>query len=389
MGMTAPLRIAIPIHSFEPGGVERVALNLAEHWQQTGHQVMIVLGRDEGLDRGRASASLAYRIHPSRVPTARFETLWMIWSFFLSLSRERVDVIFCPGNTYAVVCVAMRLLLGDSCPPIVSKISNDLVRADKSAPRRWIYHIWLRVQGIVFDCFVALAEPMHGEIVDAMNVGAHRVTTIHDPAMTRARFDRLAAIPRLRVNRDSYRFLALSRLVPQKNLEVMLRAFASGFRPGDKLTIVGDGPDRVQLESLARRLAIEEQVRFVGHVTDPDPYLRNADCLLLSSNYEGVPAVVLEAIAAGLQIVATDCSSSMKMLAGHGARARLVPVRDIDTLAHEISRVDQLPRPGPAQRDYAARFTVEAAAGAYVAVMRRAVVSARQVRMFMASPTTR
>ncbi len=387
--MTVPLRIAIPIHSFEPGGVERVALNLAEHWQQTGHQVMIVLGRDEGLDRGRASASLAYRIHPSRVPTAQFETLWMIWCFFLSLSRERVDVIFCPGNTYAVVCVAMRLLLGDNCPPIVSKISNDLVRADKSALRRRVYHAWLRVQGMVFDRFVALAEPMHGEIVKAMGVGAHRVETIHDPAMTRMRFERLAAIPRLRVNRDSYRFLALSRLVRQKNLEVMLRAFAAGLCPGDKLTIAGDGPERAQLELLVQCLAIEKQVRFVGHVTDPDPYLRDAGCLLLSSDYEGVPAVVLEAIAAGLQIVATDCSSSMRMLAGHGARATLVAVRDIDALAHEISRVDYLPRPGPAQRDYAAPFTVETAAGAYVGLMHRAITSARQVRMLMDSPTTR
>ena len=68
--MTEPLRIAIPIHSFEPGGVERVALNLAERWQQTGHQVSIVLGRDEGSDRGRVSAHLDYRIVSSRVPVA-------------------------------------------------------------------------------------------------------------------------------------------------------------------------------------------------------------------------------------------------------------------------------------------------------------------------------
>lgn len=387
--MTDPLRIAIPIHSFEPGGVERVALNLAEHWQRGGHEVMIVLGRDEGLDRGRASAELAYRLHHSRVPTGPFETLWMIWCFFLELSRERVDVIFCPGNTYAVVCVAMRLLLGDGCPPIVSKVSNDLVRRDKSALRRRVYGVWLRVQGLLFERFVALAEPMHDEIVAGMHVAPHRVVTIHDPAMTKARFERLAAIPRNRLGRHRYRFLALSRLVPQKNLDLMLRAFAAGFRPGDVLTIVGDGAQRPQLEALARKLAIQEHVRFRGHVTDPDPYLRDADCLLLSSDYEGVPAVVLEAIAAGLQIVATDCSSSMAMLAGRGGRARLVPVGDVDALAHEIARADTLPCPGPAHREFAARFTVEAAAGAYVATMRRAIASARQVRVMMASPTLR
>ncbi|EIZ79306.1 hypothetical protein WSK_2152 [Novosphingobium sp. Rr 2-17] len=387
--MTEPLRIAIPIHSFEPGGVERVALNLAEHWQQTGHDVVIVLGRDEGLDRGRLSGSLAYRLVPSRVPTAKFETLWMIWCFLRHLTRERTDVIFCPGNTYAVVCVAMRLLLGDRCPPIVSKVSNDLVRRDKSSLRRRVYRVWLRVQGMTVDRFVALAEPMHGEIVEAMSVGAHRVTTIHDPAMTRRRFDRLAAIPRHRTDRYGYRFLALSRLVPQKNLEVMLRAFAAGFRPGDELTIVGDGPERRKLETLARRLSIETHVRFLGHVTEPDPYLRDADCLLLSSNYEGVPAVMLEAIAAGLQILATDCSSSMQALAGRGTRATLVPVGDVDAMAQEIARADELPHLGPDQREYAARFTVEAAAGAYVATMRRAMASARHTQVLMASSPQR
>jgi glycosyltransferase involved in cell wall biosynthesis len=387
--MTVPLRIAIPIHSFEPGGVERVALGLAEHWQQTGHQVMIVLGRDEGLDRGRASPSLAYRIRSSRVPTARFETLWMIWCFLLALSRERVDVIFCPGNTYAVVCFAMSLLLGERCPPIVCKISNDLVRRDTSPLHRVLYRGWLRAQGMVFDRFVALAEPMHDEIVDRLGVGAHRVVTIHDPAMTRQRFDGLAAIPRPGRSRHRYRFLALSRLVPQKNLEVMLRAFAAGFRPGDALTIVGDGPELVRLQTLARRLAVEDRVHFPGHVTDPDPYLRDADCLLLSSDYEGVPAAVLEAIAAGLQIVATDCSSSMDLLAGQGTRATLVPVRDIEALARAIAEADRLPRPDPAQRQYAARFTVESAAGAYVAAMRRAIVSARQIRMLTGVPTHR
>lgn len=387
--MTEPLRIAIPIHSFEPGGVERVALNLAERWQQTGHQVSIVLGRDEGSDRGRVSADLDYRILSSRVPTARFETLWMIWCFFLHLSRERVDVIFCPGNTYAIVCVAARLLLGERCPPIVSKVSNDLVRRDKSIFRRRVYQLWLRVQGMTLDRFAALAEPMHGEIVKSMSVGAHRVTTIHDPALTEARYDRLLAIPRIQRSRHRYRFLALSRLVPQKNLEVMLRAFAAGFRPGDELTIVGDGPERARLEALVRGLAIEEKVRFRGHVIDPDPYLRDADCLLLSSNYEGVPAVVLEAIAAGLQIVATDCSSSMKELAGRGVRAALVPVGDIDAMAREIAHADELPRPCPMQRAYSHRFTVEIAAGAYVTTMRRAIASARRMRVLMTSPTLR
>ncbi|KQM13355.1 glycosyltransferase [Novosphingobium sp. Leaf2] len=387
--MTEPLRIAIPIHSFEPGGVERVALNLAEHWQRSGHAVTIVLGRDEGPDRGRASASLFYKLYPSAVPTARFETVWMMWCFARYLSRERADVIFCPGNTYAVVCAAMRLLLGDRCPPVVIKVSNDLLRRDTPWIARACYSVWLRAQGMIFERFVALAEPMHGEIMQAMTVGAHRVVTIHDPAMTRSRFENLAAIPRVQAERRGYRFLALGRLVPQKNLPMLVQAFAAGFRPGDTLAIVGDGPERPKLQALVRRFALDDQVTFVGHVLDPDAYLRDADCLLLSSNYEGVPAVVLEAITAGLNVIATDCSCSMGELIGHGARGRLIPVGDVAGMAHEIAHADELPHLDAAQRNYAARYTIEAAAGAYVAAMRRAIASARQMRVMMASPTLR
>jgi glycosyltransferase involved in cell wall biosynthesis len=79
----------------------------------------------------------------------------------------------------------------------------------------------------------------------------------------------------------------------------------------------------------------------------------------------------------------------MDLLAGQGTRATLVPVRDIEALARAIAQADRLPRPDPAQRQYAARFTVESAAGAYVAAMRRAIVSARQIRMLTGVPTHR
>src|SRR3954468_9729256 len=123
------MRIAIPIHSFEPGGVERVALRLAGHWRDAGHDPIIVLGRSRGACADTAPA-LAYRVIKEPFPTDRWETIWMIWSFFQFLRKEPVDAVFCPGNTYTVVCVAMKIFFGDRCPPILVKISNDLERGD-------------------------------------------------------------------------------------------------------------------------------------------------------------------------------------------------------------------------------------------------------------------
>ncbi len=291
--------------------MERVALNLAERWQGDGHDVRVVLGRDEGLDRPRAPRALRYIRTRSAVPTASFETVWMMWCLFRYLAYNRVDVIFCPGNTYTVICVLMKLLFGDHCPPVVVKVSNDLVRRDKSRLAQLLYRIWLKVNGQMLEHFVALAEPMAAEIADEMKVERHRITVIHDPALDHDRLGRLLAIPRMRNAGRHRRFIAVGRLVPQKNITMLLLAFASGFKRGDRLTIVGAGYERTALQRTVRYLALQDSVEFVGHVPSPDGYLAEADCLLLSSNYEGVPAVVIEAIAAGLPVIATDCSSSM------------------------------------------------------------------------------
>lgn len=372
-GMTEPLRIAVPIHSFEPGGVERVALNLALQWQGTGHHVAIVLGRNEGLDRDNSPPGLNYYTRPKVLLPPSLEGLWMIWCLFRYLLRERVDVIFCPGNTYTVVCVAMKIVFGKRCPPVVVKVSNDLVRADKTPLRRAMYRIWLKINGLALEHFVGLAEPMSSEIVDRMGVMAERVTTIHDPALDRCRLDRLLTAERQKPVGRPLRYVAVGRLAPQKNFSLLLRAFAAGARPDDCLVIVGDGGKRTALEAEVCRLGLTGRVTFVGHVGSPDPYYLSADCLLLSSHYEGVPAVVIEAIAAGLPVIATNCAASMEMLLGNGTRGVLVPVNDLDALAAAIASPESLPNPCWTARNFAARFTLEEAALSYLRVMGQAI----------------
>ncbi|MEJ2459877.1 MAG: glycosyltransferase [Novosphingobium sp.] len=369
------MRIAVPIHSFEPGGVERVALNLAQCWQGAGHDVTIVLGRDEGLDRPQAP-KLRYEMLHSLISTARFETLWMIWSLLVYIRRSRPDAIFCAGNTYAIVCVAMRLIFGCDCPTVVAKISNDLVRQDKVWPYRVAYRLWLRIQGRLFDRIVGMAPPMREEIAGLMRVSNDRIAIVPDPALSRDRLDRLLALPRSRDRRAGRRFVAVGRLVPQKNFALLLKAFARGSRPGDSLTIVGDGPERTSLQSLTARLSLQAHVTFTGHLPSPDAELARADCLLLSSNYEGVPAVVIEAIAAGLPVIATDCSLSMSELLGD-SRGILVPVGDTGTFAGCIANAASPPGMTLSRRRYTASFVLEEGCARYLAVIRSAIGETR------------
>ena len=364
--MSEPLRIAIPIHSFEPGGVERVALNLAAAWQAGGARVSVLLGRTEGAMQ-EGAPKLDYVVRPAPVPTAAFETVWMIWAAWRWLRRERADVLFAPGNTYAIVAIALKLLLGARCPPVVIKISNDLVRRDLPASVRWLYRVWLRVQGRWLNHFVGMAAPMRAEIARAMQVGDQRITIIEDPALESAQVAALTAILRSTPLRRAPAYVAIGRLSGQKNFALLLRAFAGLSDPAARLVIVGEGVERTKLERRAEQLGIGERLSLPGHC-DPLPHLAAAAAFVLSSDYEGVPAVVIEALAAGLPIAGTDCSVSMQALCGRGAFGVLVPPRDPAALTRAMEEVLTMPFDPRAARGSTRVFTIDAAAARYQAL---------------------
>lgn len=364
-----PLRVLTFLHSFEPGGVERVALRLHAAWLAKGVDAQLVLGRTDGAMRREWPAFEATVFYSKGVPTAAWETLWMIARLPGAIRRIRPDALFCAGNSYTVVAVAMKLMLGRRCPPIVAKISNDLYRTDLPAPVRPIYRLWLRIQGRMIDRLVGMAPPMRAELQDLMRVPPERVTIIDDPSLDEADIVRLEAAQATRSPHPGRQFVAVGRLAGQKNFGLLLDAFARIKRHGDRLTIVGEGGERKALEARIRQLALGDQVRLTGHVNPVEGELLAADALVLSSDYEGVPAVVPEALAAGLPVVSTDCSVSMGDLLGHGAFGILVPTGDAAALGEAMDRIADHPFDREKARAQARRFTVQIAADAYLAAL--------------------
>lgn len=360
------MRVLTFLHSFEPGGVERVALRLVRSWREQGLDAPLFMGRSDGAmaeDVGRGIDFVMPR-QPC-IGTAPFETLWMILTLPRAIRALRPDVLFCAGNSYTVVAVALKLLLGRRCPPIVAKISNDLDRRDMLRPLRWVYRAWLRIQGRFLDHLVGMEESMRPEIAEAMRRPARDVSIVPDPALSTRIIASVRARPRGESTSKGRRFVAVSRLVAQKNLKLMLRAFARAASVDDHLTIFGDGPQRAALTALADQLGVAAQVTFRGHVPQPVDHLGDFDILLLSSDYEGVPAAVLEALAANLLVVATDCSRSMRGLLQDGRLGLLTAVGDERAFAEAITTARSRDQDSARSLAQAARFTIERASAAY------------------------
>ncbi|CAB3760341.1 glycosyltransferase [Paraburkholderia humisilvae] len=128
----------------------------------------------------------------------------------------------------------------------------------------------------------------------------------------------------------------------QKDHRTLLRAYAKMVEHHDvaeDLVIVGNGAFRQELEGLAAELKIARRVHFVGHQDNPHALIAHARALVLSSRYEGMPMVLLEALAHGKPIVATDCPTGPREILDDGRAGILVPIGEADTMADALMRI--------------------------------------------------
>lgn len=152
----------------------------------------------------------------------------------------------------------------------------------------------------------------------------------------------------------------------QKDHRTLLRAYAELLQREsveEHLVIVGNGAFRAELENLARDLGIGARVHFAGHQDNPHPIVAGASVLVLSSKYEGMPMVLLEALAIGKAIVATDCPTGPREILDGGKAGALVPVGDVGAMADALARLltDKTAREAAAAEAYtrAAYYGIE------------------------------
>lgn len=121
-----------------------------------------------------------------------------------------------------------------------------------------------------------------------------------------------------------------------KNQELLIRAFAGLQRDDAQLLLVGDGELRHSLEELAASLGIEDQVTVLGFTSNPFKYVSKSDVFVLSSNNEGLPNVIIEALAAGCPVVSTDCISGPREILAPGTSLEYQLENDIEYAPYGI-----------------------------------------------------
>ncbi len=326
------------------GGVERVLLRLAGEWAET-RRVTLVLGST----RGPLMAELPANIDLIDLGAPSMRRLALALPGLVR--RLHPDILFCPGNHYTSTAAWTKLRLGRACPPIVAKQSNAVRRADHGALTDRGHRAWLSRHGRFLDHLVAMSPATAVEAARATGM-IGRVGVIPNPP-PRARDAPLPPLPAGRF------ILGVGRLAPQKRWDRLIAALPA--LPGTALAIAGEGREREALMRQAAALGVADRLHLLGHLADPLPVMAHAAVLALTSDFEGVPGVLSEALSVGTPVVATDSTPAVAEIVT-GPSLGTVVARDgpsalIAALRHWLDPATPRPAPQPrAGADSATRY---------------------------------
>jgi glycosyltransferase involved in cell wall biosynthesis len=171
------------------------------------------------------------------------------------------------------------------------------------------------------------------------------------------------------VQRDKPIILSAARLEPHKGFMTLVRAFAKVRPERDaRLVLLGQGTEEGRIKDEIAALGLNEHVAMLGFTTNPFAYMSKADAFVLSSEFEGLPNVLVQAMAFGTPIVATDCKSGPAEILRGGRFGTLVPVGDEDSLARALVHALTLPRQHEAMAHARATYGAQRAVDEYLAI---------------------
>jgi glycosyltransferase involved in cell wall biosynthesis len=209
-----------------------------------------------------------------------------------------------------------------------------------------IKHFYPWANGIV-----VVSHGVRDDMAQLTKIPLERITVIYNPSVVRAEVWKKAQAP---LDHPWFKadqppvLVAVGRLQMQKDYPTLLHAFAKvrQTRPA-RLLILGEGKERPLLEELIKRLGLEHDVSLPGFVMNPYAYMARASLFVLSSRWEGLPTVLIEALCCGTPVVSTDCPSGPREILKDGQYGQLVPVGDVDELARAIAAAlnDRAPSP--------------------------------------------
>ena len=359
-------RLAFFTRSLGGGGAERVVVTLASHYAAQGHAVDLIVSRRED--------TYLKEVHPEvRVHYLHTRRRMLAAPRLAKVLREvRPAALLATVNTFAAVLgqrlarTPTRVVLREANTPSIAlhaKGASPVKRAISEMAMRWLYPR--------ADAVVAVSKGVAQDLLNLMPQLKPKLTVIYNPVIDAAFYAKADAPlehPWFQPHQPPV-VLAAGRLVALKGYDTLLRAFARVRQETfARLVILGEGPESPNLERLAAELGVAADMDMPGFDPNPFRYMKRAGVFVLSSRYEGLPNVLIQAMACGCPVVSTDCPNGPAEILDGGRYGPLVPVDDVEAMAQAIVRALS-GQVALAPAAWLEQFRVEAVAERYLRVI--------------------
>lgn len=349
--MTNDNRIAIFLRTLVAGGAERVMLNVAGGIVQKGVNVDLVLAKAEGdyltlippevrlvdLQASKLDQNRLFKLPSS------FQSTTSLPKLLRYLKTEQPAALLCANHYPNEIAIIAKHLARVPTRLVVSEhttLSVEARRVEQISSR--IAPLTARLLYPWANGIVAVSQGVAKDLADIAGIPLQKIQVIYNPVITpelRQKIEETVEHPWLAPGEPPV-IIGAGRFVEQKDFPTLLRAFAQvrKVQPA-RLMMLGSGREQKRLEALARELNIEDDVAWVGFVKNPLAYMKRARVFVLSSAWEGLPTILIEALAVGISVVSTDCPSGPAEILDNGKYGWLVPVGDSDAIAQAILKV--------------------------------------------------
>lgn len=361
--MRGPITLLIP--NMDGGGTERAILMLGSHWAQAGVEVHLILFRREGPLLDLLHSDIRIHSLESDLPVVQ------IFRLIRFLREHSTKTLLCALNPANAVAVAARVI-GRLDTKVIASVQNHFGAKYTYAPSIW-NPFRKQVLRWVFahaDVVVPVSQSIRDYLIESIGVHPDKIRVIYNPVeiLPIEAIEGFAKPMHAFFDSSEPVLIAAGRLTRQKNFQLLVRAMTH-LPENIRLILLGEGEDRDDLEQLVKDLGLSERVSMVGFQSNPLAWFAQADCYVMSSDWEGFPFVLLEAMSVGLQVVSTDCLSGPEEILSRGEHGILVDQENLDSLSVGILMALESPFPKGKLISRASDFSIDTTAVQYVELM--------------------
>lgn len=332
---SSPPRLAIFFHDFGVGGAERVMLQLARAFVDMGYPVDLVMGRAEGPLFSEVPPNARIINLDVRDPLTMFVRLMQY------LRAERPAALLSPFEVTSVIAILAKRISRVSTR-VVIRISVHLSKNKRTRLKKIIEKIVVSKVYPLADGIVTVSRGAAQDLSIYAGISPARIQVINNPVIS----EQLLRAAQQPVHHPFFNadedpvILGVGRLTEQKDFSTLIQAFdILRKRIRARLIILGDGEERPTLENLIRSSGLQDVVDLFGFELNPFAFMKKASVFVLSSKWEGLPGVLIQALACDCPVVSTDCLSGPSEILKDGQYGHLVPVGDAQAIASAIESV--------------------------------------------------